>query len=101
MPLEFLRGCGLSEALIKYIPSLIGKAFEFYSCFISYSTKDKLYADRLYADLQNIDDYLHKEWQHKRKADVLTKVVGDFRGWETPNVYRAALERLLAGLKSE
>jgi TIR domain-containing protein len=29
------------------------KALEFYSCFISYSTKDQEFADRLYADLQN------------------------------------------------
>jgi hypothetical protein len=33
--------------------SLTGKALEFYSCFISYSTKDQEFADRLYADLQN------------------------------------------------
>jgi hypothetical protein len=32
--------------------SLIGDALEFYSCFISYSTKDQEFADRLYADLQ-------------------------------------------------
>jgi hypothetical protein len=32
--------------------SLVGAAFEFYSVFISYSTKDQEFADRLHADLQ-------------------------------------------------
>jgi hypothetical protein len=32
--------------------SLTGAALDFYSCFISYSTKDQDFADRLYADLQ-------------------------------------------------
>ncbi len=29
-----------------------------------------------------IDDHLFEKWQHPRKADVLTKVVGDFRAWK-------------------
>jgi hypothetical protein len=33
--------------------SLTGQAPEYYSCFISYSTKDQEFADRLYADLQD------------------------------------------------
>jgi uncharacterized protein YjbI with pentapeptide repeats len=53
LPLPFLRGCGLSDNLIDYLPSLLGQAIEFYSCFISYSTKDQEFADRLFADLQN------------------------------------------------
>ena len=53
IPEIFLRGAGLSENFITYMASLTGKAFEFYSCFISYSTKDQEFADRLYADLQN------------------------------------------------
>ena len=32
--------------------SLTGAAFDFYSCFITYSTKDQEFADRLHADLQ-------------------------------------------------
>jgi len=36
-----------------YIGSLVGKPIEFYSCFISYSTKDQPFADRLHADLQD------------------------------------------------
>jgi uncharacterized protein YjbI with pentapeptide repeats len=52
LPIAFLRGCGLPDALIEYLPSLLRQPFEFYSCFISYSTKDQEFADRLYADLQ-------------------------------------------------
>lgn len=54
IPLQFLRGCGVPENLITYLPSLVAPgAIQFYSCFISYSTKDQEFADRLYADLQN------------------------------------------------
>jgi hypothetical protein len=51
-PLDFLRGCGLSDVLIDYLPSLLNQPFQFYSCFISYSTKDQEFAERLHADLQ-------------------------------------------------
>jgi len=53
LPLVFLRGCGLPEALINYLSSLIGEPFQFYSCFISYASKDHAFAERLHADLQN------------------------------------------------
>jgi hypothetical protein len=53
LPLAFLRGCGLPDTLIDYLPSLLSEAIEFYSCFISYSTKDREFAERLHADLQN------------------------------------------------
>ena len=53
LPLKFLRGVGLPDTLIDYLPSLLGDALEFYSCFISYSTEDQRFADRLYADLQD------------------------------------------------
>jgi uncharacterized protein YjbI with pentapeptide repeats len=53
LPLAFLRGCGLPDKLIDYLPSLLEEAIQFYSCFISYSTKDQDFADRLFADLQS------------------------------------------------
>jgi uncharacterized protein YjbI with pentapeptide repeats len=53
LPINFLRGCGLPDTLIEYLPSLRGDAIRFYSCFVSYSAKDQVFADRLYADLQN------------------------------------------------
>jgi hypothetical protein len=51
-PHIFLRGCGVPENFIEYMASLVGTGIEFYSLFISYSTKDQEFADRLYADLQ-------------------------------------------------
>ncbi len=53
IPESFLRGCGVPEDFITFIKSLTTNPIEFYSCFISYSTKDQDFADRLYADLQN------------------------------------------------
>jgi len=53
LPRSFLRGCGLPDEFIEYLPSLLNQAIQFYSCFISYSTKDQLFVERLHADLQN------------------------------------------------
>lgn len=52
LPLAFLRGCGLPDALIEYLPSLLSQPIQFYSCFISYSHADKLFARRLHDTLQ-------------------------------------------------
>jgi TIR domain-containing protein/pentapeptide repeat protein len=52
IPESFLRGCGVPEDFIKLIPSLTSQPFDFYSCFISYSTKDDDFARRLHADSQ-------------------------------------------------
>ncbi|MFZ1133357.1 MAG: toll/interleukin-1 receptor domain-containing protein, partial [Candidatus Korobacteraceae bacterium] len=52
IPEVFLRGCGVPDEFIAYIGSMVGRPIEFYSCFISYSSKDQEFADRLYADLQ-------------------------------------------------
>jgi uncharacterized protein YjbI with pentapeptide repeats len=53
LPLSFLRGVGLPEALIEYLPSLLHQSIQHYSCFISYSTMDQDFGDRIHADLQN------------------------------------------------
>ena len=52
IPETFLRGCGVPENLIHYIPSLVAQPFQFYSCFISYSHADKPFARRLHDQLQ-------------------------------------------------
>src|SRR5206468_10008303 len=53
LPLAFLRGCGLPETLIEYLPSILGEPFQFYSCFISYSSADEAFCRRLHERLQN------------------------------------------------
>jgi TIR domain/Pentapeptide repeats (8 copies) len=52
VPAEFLRGVGFSDEYIEYVPSLLSRAIELYSCFISYSTRDEDFAKKLYGDLQ-------------------------------------------------
>lgn len=73
IPIEFLRGCGLSDLEIESAtlaaPSLdpeqvtqityelyrlyCDQPIQFYSCFISYNNKDQKFAQRLHDDLQN------------------------------------------------
>jgi hypothetical protein len=53
LPLAFLRGVGLPDTLIEYLPSLLGQAIQHYSCFISYSSRDDAFVHRLHADLQD------------------------------------------------
>ena len=53
IPFQFLRGAGIPDNFIEYMHSLVGTTFEFYSCFISYSSKDQEFAERLHADLQD------------------------------------------------
>ena len=167
IPEVFLRGCGVPDDFITYMRSLVSKAIDFYSCFISYSSQDDAFALRLYADLQaknvrcwkfdenakwgeplwgeidtairhydklvvicskhslesqpvireieralqkedrehrnvlfpiRIDDYLFDEWEHPRKADVVSKVIGDFRGVNDLAIYTKAFPRFLDAL---
>ena len=53
IPEAFLRGAGVPDTFIEYIATLVGKPIQFYSCFISYSSKDQTFAERLYDDLQS------------------------------------------------
>jgi hypothetical protein len=52
LPETFLLCCGVPETFITYTHLLIGHPIEFYSCFISYSSRDQAFAQRLHADLQ-------------------------------------------------
>src|SRR6266487_1674576 len=52
IPGLFLRGAGLDDTFIDYVRSLTSKPIEYYTCFISYSSKDELFARRLHNDFQ-------------------------------------------------
>jgi hypothetical protein len=54
LPDVFLRGCGVPEDFIAYTPALIGavQVIQFYSCFISFSTRDEDFAKRLHARMR-------------------------------------------------
>lgn len=54
IPASFLRGCGVPEILIEHLPSLIGamQPIQFYSCFISHSSKDEEFTKRLHGRLE-------------------------------------------------
>jgi hypothetical protein len=55
IPEIFLRECGIPDDFITFIPSHFGvqQAIQFYSCFISYSTKDEEFARRLYSRMRD------------------------------------------------
>ena len=53
LPVNFLRGCGFSEKFIKGLPSLIETKKYYNDCFLSYSSKDQEFANKLYNNLQN------------------------------------------------
>jgi hypothetical protein len=53
IPEAFLQGTGVPKTFFAYIPSLINLSTQYYTCFISYSSRDEAFAMRLHADLQS------------------------------------------------
>ncbi len=54
IPEAFLRGCGVPDQMIDFAKSLTLEPFEYYSCFVSYSSKDEEFAQRVHNDLQAV-----------------------------------------------
>lgn len=53
IPEAFVRGTGAPDSFIEYMHALAAKPIQYYTCFISYSSKDQDFVERLYADLQS------------------------------------------------
>jgi uncharacterized protein YjbI with pentapeptide repeats len=54
IPNSFLSGCGVPDDLIAFGRSLVANPIEFYSCFISYSSKDERFAKELNSELHTL-----------------------------------------------
>ena len=53
IPKEFLLGCGLPDDVISHVNGYFAStAVDFFSCFISFSSEDEVFARRLYDTLQ-------------------------------------------------
>jgi len=52
IPEVFVRGTGAPNSFIEYMHALAAKPIQYYTCFISYSSKDQSFSERLYNDLQ-------------------------------------------------
>jgi hypothetical protein len=52
IPEIFLRGAGLPDTFISSVRALVSHPIEYYTCFISYSSRDQDFAERLNTDLQ-------------------------------------------------
>lgn len=52
--IAFFEGAGVPPLLLEYLPSIMeSNPLQFYSCFISYSTGDEEFADKLNEDLKS------------------------------------------------
>ncbi len=54
-PDSFLRGCGVPDGFLEYLPALLAavQPIQFYSCFISYSHQDEDFAKRLHSRMRD------------------------------------------------
>jgi uncharacterized protein YjbI with pentapeptide repeats len=83
LPLPFLRGCGLPDSFIEYLPSLLNEAIQRFSCVISYSQKDRPFAKRLFDTLQGRDI---RCWLNEKRTrpsvDIYEDVDRGIRIWD-------------------
>jgi uncharacterized protein YjbI with pentapeptide repeats len=52
VPENFLQGLGIPDIFLTYMASLLGQAFEYFSCAVRSSPADGRFAERLFADLR-------------------------------------------------
>ncbi len=73
IPEEFLRGCGVPDAFVEYLPSLIGSMnpIQFYSCFISHSSVDKDFARRLFVGMRDQGTRVWLDEEHMKAGREL------------------------------
>ena len=75
---SFLRGAGLPEAGIKLsVDAIHGMTCD--SCFISYQSRDLVFAERLWTDLQNSGVRCWHAPEHMHAGEIRTQIVEAIR----------------------
>jgi hypothetical protein len=68
---------GLENAIVRSFAAIGGKSSDFFSCFVSYSSKDEALAKRFYFDLQNQGVQCWFAPEDLRTGDPIRKRVGE------------------------
>jgi hypothetical protein len=76
VPAVFLRGCGLTDELIAFYRHAAEQA-GFYTVFISYSSVDQGFADRIHADLQEAGIRVWLATEDLKTGDRFRQVIYD------------------------
>jgi len=79
LPEAFLRACGLPDHFIGALPRLLAQTPTYFSAFISHSTKDKAFVERLHDDLEARgvrcwywdEDTLGGDWHRDEIVDAI------------------------------
>lgn len=76
IPKKFLRGIGWSESEIQTIlPLYVDGTYGYYSCFISFSSKDEKFAKQLFDDLQKSGVQIFYSPEHLKIGDEYVKKI--------------------------
>jgi len=75
IPEKFLQGCGVPHDLIIFMRSLTANPMEFYSCFISYSSKDAAFVTELHTKLQAQNVRCWKDSEEIKIGDKVQEVI--------------------------
>jgi uncharacterized protein YjbI with pentapeptide repeats len=76
VPQAFLRGCGLADELIGFYQRAAESA-SFHTAFVSYSSVDQDFADRIYADLQDAGIRVWLATEDLKTGDRFRQVIYD------------------------
>jgi hypothetical protein len=109
LPLAFLRGVGLPDALIDYLPSLLSQAIQHYSCFINYSSKTRASSAGCTPDLQDkgvrcwfaSEDMKRRPWEPSKVSRSDGGTIGSYGSNNRRSTAEALRDRsgVLQGIK--
>ncbi len=83
IPVVFLQQAGVPDTFLAYLHALVDDPLDYYTCFISYSSKDDIFARRLHHDLQEAGVRCWFAPEHMRiGADVRKQIAESIRSYD-------------------